>query len=377
MIDLVKVCRIQATTLCGVLISFLTGCSGQTNTPTEHPAPLLTDDQGTVTVPSQSALRQQLRIECLSARPSLKSITLPANVELPPEHNATITTPLAGRIRRLNVALGDHVRQGQVLAELTSSDMAQAYADQRKADDALALAQQSLERARNVHAAGGSSKKDVEAAQSLYTQALAEAQRAHTRLAGLGARTDTPSDLLLLKSPINGVVTNIASTAGALIPDSATAVMTVQNLEQVWISAAVPEDLSAGVAIGQPVDVTFPTAFPQQKTVSRLATIDSVIQPDSHRLIVHALVDNSAERLRPNLFATMHIQTAMPLELRIPPSAILMNNNQADVFVQVGRNRFQRRSVDVNDDEQKTLLVMHGLTSGDCIVTQGGILLSD
>ena len=358
-------------------MGFLTGCSGQSSAPTEHPAPAFTDAQGIVTVLSQSPLRKQLHVECLSARPSPTSITLPANVELPPGHSATITTPLAGRIRRLTVTLGDHVRQGQVLAELTSSDMAQAYADRRKADDALALSQQSLERTRKVQAAGGSAQKDVEAAQSVYTQALAEAQRAHTRLASLGAVTDTTADQLLLKSPINGVVTNIAATIGALIPDSSTAVMTVQNLEQVWVSAAVPEDLSAHVAIGQPVDVTFPTAFPLQKTVSRLTTIDPVIQPDSHRLYVHALLDNSVERLRPNLFATMRIQTAMPLELRIPPSSILMNNNRTDVFVQVGRNRFQRRSVDINDDEQSTILVMHGLSAGECIVAQGGILLSD
>ena len=371
-----KIRRIQVKGGAVALTALLTACSGATTVPPEQ-ATVHSDGAGILTIPAHSPLRAQLQVGCVSARPVARQITLPASVELPPEQSVQITSPLAGRVRTINVAVGDHVTKGQVIAVLTSSDMAQAYADRIKAADALALSQQSLARARQVHAAGGAAQKDVEAAQSAFVQARAEAQRASARLVELGAATPEVTDALQVKAPISGVVTQIATAPGALLPDTATVFMRLENHQHVWITAQLAEDLSADVSVGQDVQVTFPTAFPQRVMTSRLATIDAVVQPDTHHIAVHALLDNPEERFRPNLFATMRIATTARMELRIPPSALLMNNDHTDVFVQVTPWRFERRRVAISDDAAASIRVTSGLRSGECIVTQGGILLND
>ena len=194
-------------------------------------------------IPQGSALRSELVIKPVTEKNSPHTVLMPAAVEADPARTVNILPPVSGRVVKLIVRLGDHVVKGQPLAVINSGDLAQAYADDDKARDALQHAESTLERVRGLREAGAGALKDLEQAESDYAQAKAEFNRAEARLKGIGVSSH-PKDgsrLLTITAPITGSVTALTTATGAFANDTTAALMTIANLDSVWVTANVPE----------------------------------------------------------------------------------------------------------------------------------------
>src|SRR5262249_9325247 len=183
----------------------------------------------------------------------------PAMVEADPARTVKVLPPVAGRVIDLKVQLGARVTEGQELAILDSSDLAQAFADEEKARSALKLAKQTLDRLMVLERTSAVAIKEREQAQSDYAQAQAELERAEARLRAIGvpAGQKERSRLLSIKSPIAGSVIDLQVAPGAFLNDPTAAMLTLANLDTIWVTANVPEKDIAFVFTGQPVNVTF------------------------------------------------------------------------------------------------------------------------
>src|SRR5208337_3621509 len=109
------------------------------------------------------------------------------------------------------------VSKGQPLAVINSGDLAQAYADDDKARDALQHADSTLKRVRGLREAGAGALKDLEQAESDHAQAKAEFNRAEARLKGIGVLSQ-PKDgsrNLTLTAPMDGSITALTTAPGA------------------------------------------------------------------------------------------------------------------------------------------------------------------
>jgi cobalt-zinc-cadmium efflux system membrane fusion protein len=284
---------------------------------------------------------------------------------------------LTGKLVELKVGLGDHVTRGQLLAVIDSGDLAQAYADADKAHDALALAKKSLDRAHGVQQAGGNAVKDLEVAQSGYNQALAEFNRAQTRLAAVGGASGPHATRAMnVTAPISGYVTALSVSPGMYVNDANAVLMTIANLDAVWITANVPESEVGLVAKGQVVDATL-SAYPDQTFRGRVSFVSPVLQPDTRRDMVRVAVANPDGRLKPNMFAKASFNISQPAQVFVPESTLLMNNDNTTVFVEVSPWTFERRTVELSYDETTGARVVKGLKAGDRVIVKGGVLLND
>lgn len=329
-------------------------------------------------VPERSPLRAQLVLQAVDSRDAPRSLMVPAAVEADPARTVNILPPVTGKVVELMVRLGDHVHKGQVLAVLASGDLAQAQADAGKARDALQLSKRALERARQVFDAGGGAGKDVEQAESNYTQAVEESQRAEQRLVALGgsARTGDKGARLTVTSPIAGDVTALAIAPGAFINDVTVSTMTIANLDSVWVAASVPENALAFVAKGQTVGVTLP-AYPGEAFRGTVAFVSAVLDPDTRSDKVRIALDNRNGKLKPNMFASANFAIPQAHQLFAPNSALLMNNDSSTVWVETQPWTYVRRPVELGYEEGSSTLIRSGLSPGERIIVQGGVLLND
>jgi cobalt-zinc-cadmium efflux system membrane fusion protein len=356
------------------LALMLTACGGS-NSAGDNAAPMFTDDHGLLTVPAASPLRSHLEVQAVAGGGQPGFIDLPAAVEADPARVANIVAPLSGRVTSLKVGVGQRVRQGQVLAVIASGDMAQAWADNDKARDAADTAKKALDRAQGVHEAGGAAVKDVETAQSAYNQAAAELARTHTRLASLGAGAGHGRDLVLT-APQSGVVTALSVAAGAQVTDPTAALMTVSNLDRVYVTANVAEGQIGAIAPGDGATISL-TAYPGQTLHGSVTEVDPVLQPDTRRQKVRIAMANGAGRLMPNMYASVRLAARGMGAVSVPQSALLMNNDQVSVLVEVRPWVFQRRAVRIGDETDTSAHVLSGLAAGERIVVRGGVLLND
>lgn len=335
------------------------------------------DKDGKLHVPDSSPLRKKLVVQAVESRTAPHPLNAPAVVEANPANTIAIVAPTTGRIVDLKVALGGHVAKGQALLTIASGDSAQAYTDVDKARDARDLAHKQLDRARAVKDAGGEATKDVEAAQSLLNQAQAEYDRANSRLASLGsvggkggARTIT------VTAPIAANVTTLVVAPGQYVNDTTMAMMTLSNIDSVYVTANVPENQAGLVAAGQNVDVALP-AFPGEVLHGTVQSVDNVLAADTRRQKVRTVFANADGRLKPNMYATATFQLPQAAQVFVPQSALLMNNDRTTVFVETAPWTFERRTVTLGFDEGDDVRITNGLSAGERVVVKGGVLIND
>jgi membrane fusion protein, heavy metal efflux system len=334
-------------------------------------------DHGVYTIPDSSPLRKELVVQPVDMHQAPHSKTFPGNVEADPSRTANVLPPLTGKVMALKVGLGDHVTRGQLLAVIDSGDLAQAYADADKARDALDLAKKTLDRARAVKAAGGNAVKDLESAQSGYNQALAEFNRAQTRLAAVGGTQGAGATRpMQITAPATGYITALSVAPEMYVNDATASMMTISNLDAVWITSNVPESDVGQIVKGQKLSAVL-ASYPDQVFQGTVSFVNPVLQPDTRRDLVRAVFANPDGRLKPNMFASVSIDIPQPDEVFVPESALLMNNDNISVFVEVSPWKFERRTVDLSYDESAGTRVLKGLKAGDRVIVKGGVLLND
>jgi len=341
-------------------------------------APQFVKEDSRITVPPGSPIRSKLVIQAIGEKEIQRSLTLPAVVEADPAHTVKVLPPVAGRVVALKVQLGERVTAGQELVVIDSGDLAQAYADDEKARAALKLTKQALDRLLNLEKYSAISVKDREQAQNDHAQAEAELQRAQTRLRAIGAPGERAegSRLLSVKAPVSGSIIDLQIATGAVVNDPTAAIMTIANLDTIWVTANVPEKDTALVEKGQSADVVF-TAYPGEVFKGEALFVSDVLDPDTRRTKVRIAFRNPNMRLKPNMFANAVFLAPKQMMPVIPITALVLRNETDQIFVEVAPWIFEARPVDVAFQQGDQAMVQGGLKSGEHVVVKGGVLLND
>src|SRR5580704_4872438 len=356
-----------------ILVGVVAGVAGErlivpTNSKTEvaraataTEAPLLRVGDRMV-VPESSLLRSLLLVEPASVKEVARELVLPALVEADPARTVNVMPPVTGRVTDLMVQLGGRVTKGEQLAIIDSGDLAQALSDDEKARSALKLTKQTLDRMMVLEKTSAISIKDREQAQSDYAQAVSELDRADARLRAIGAPLDAKANsrLLSVKSPIAGSIIALQVAPGAYVNDATAAMMTIANLDTVWVTANVPEKDVSFIFTGQTVKVTF-ASYPDRAFNGKVLFISDVIEPDTRRNKVRIAFENADKALKPNMFANVTFVAPSVTRIMVPNSALLMTNDKTSVFVEVASWAFERRDVEIAYQEDAAAAIKSGL----------------
>lgn len=341
-------------------------------------AAAVTRDGNRIVVPPGSPLRSRVVVADVAENEVPRTLLLPAVVEVEPARTVKVLPPVAGRVVELKVELGSRVVKDQALAVINSGDLAQAYSDEEKAQATVTLTKKALDRLAELEKTRAIAVKDREEAQNDYAQALSERERAETRLRAIGVAPEPPGEtrLLIVKSPVTGSVTDMQTATGAFLNDATAEIMTIANLNSIWVTANVPEKDTSFVGVGQAVNVTFP-AYPGRTFSGKVLFVSDVLDPDTRRTKVRIAFDNPDQALKPNMFATATFVAPPDRQLAVPTSALLLENDKISVFVEIEPWVFERREVDATDQGADTTTIRGGLKAGDRVIVRGGVLLGD
>ena len=217
----------------------------------------------------------------------------------------------------------------------------------------------------------------MESAREDREQEQAEAERTQRRLQVLGARPGySAQGQVPLVSPIDGVVSSTTMAPGQNITDSTAVQMTLLDLSEVWVAAAVPENRVSQIHEGVTLTATF-TDLPGHTCEGPLATYDPTLHQDTRRLNAYLVCPNTDGTLHPGMFANAIMKVPQNSEIMVPKSALLMDNDRVSVFVEASPRTFRRHYVEISYDEGDTVRILSGVSANDRVVTSGAILLND
>ena len=295
-----------------------------------------------------------------------------------------VFSPVSGKVSKVFVQLGTHVKKGDPLATIESPDIGVATADVSKAKADLTTAEHEYARQQELLEIHAASQKDYDAAGNAYRQAKAELERAQQK-AALFRRGDAVGQSFTIRSDIEGEVFMKAVSPGMQIAGqyggNSAELFTVGQTSGVWVLSDVFEMDVPRVALGAKAVVNV-VSWPNRNFEGTVDWISGALDPTTHAAKVRCTFDNRDGALKPEMFTTVTISVNARKAIAIPRSAVLRLGDQTVVFVDRGlddrgRERFERLPVSVDEGEaSKWLTVDHGLTKGDRIVTEGALLLS-
>jgi cobalt-zinc-cadmium efflux system membrane fusion protein len=296
-----------------------------------------------------------------------------------------ISSPLQGRVVEVRAHLGDRVKAGAVLLVVDSPDIAQAYSEFVKEDSELQYATRSHELAKDLYSNKALPLKDLKQAENELVKARAEFRRAKERLLSLripAEEVNKPLDKqqitsrFEMKSPLTGIVVERMVTPGQSVGGDANQVLfTVADLDMLQVVADVYERDLALVKEGQFAKVKV-EAYPDVDFPATVAAVGDVVDPASRTIKLRAWVNNPVHRLKPEMFARLHIQVGDSTRiLVVPKEAVLESDGKQFVFVVEEANRYIKREVKVANFTPDQMRVLDGLTPGQRIVTKGAVLI--
>lgn len=198
--------------------------------------------------------------------------TVLASGEIEAENLVSVGAQVSGQLKSLKVQLGDHVKAGQLVAEIDSlpqqntlhtkkAALASTQAQKRAKEASLALAELSFKRQSQMLRGDAASREDFETAEANLKVLRAEIAALDAQIEQARIAVDTAQlDLGYTKisSPIDGVVVAIVTKEGQTVNANQTAptIIKVADLERVNVKVEISEADVVKVKPGQQVSFT-------------------------------------------------------------------------------------------------------------------------
>jgi cobalt-zinc-cadmium efflux system membrane fusion protein len=352
----------------------LAGCAHKTTQ--DDPPAVLTQSNGTLMIPQGSPLRSSLVFDTARTVARSDVIWATGSVESDPAHTVRILPPMTGRIVALHVHLGDVVRRGEPLLTLESPDFTSAQADYAHAITAFRQAKNTVTRERDLAQYGIAAQRDVEQAETDFSQAQGDLHRAlaHLTLLGMDSATALRDQALVIRSPIAGRVTELSVGLGEFHNDPAASVMTVADLATVWLTANVPEKDIHAIHIGDRATAVL-AAYPSDTLRGTVASVGTAVDTTTRVTKVRLALANPGERLKPGMYATVSLAGRPAPTIVVPATALLQVRDSSYVFIETAPWTLERRSVVLGLIDSGRAIVRDGVVSGQRLVARDAVLL--
>jgi cobalt-zinc-cadmium efflux system membrane fusion protein len=363
-----------------LLVVWLTEQSlGQKATAAEAPPPA----PGTF-IPTVQQLKT-LTVETVAVRSFSSEERTEGKIAVNGDRSTPVFSPYSGRVVRVIAGLGDTVAQGQPLASIEASELAQAQNDLHTAMAQVTLTRNTEARKHALYDIKGGSLADWQQAQADLATAEAALGAVHNRLHILGysdpaiealAHADHLDATTNIVSPIAGVVVDREVGPGQYAQSGAsTPVFTIADLSTVWLVANVREADSGHVQRGQSVEVHV-LAYPDRVFKARVVYVAPTIDPNTHRLMVRAVIENADGALKPEMFANFRILTSAAGDSpAVPEGAVVYEGDSAHVWVLGKDQSLVIRPIRVGRVSDGFVEVVDGLKPGERVVTKGSLFI--
>jgi len=314
-----------------------------------------------------------------SARPALigERLHLPARIAANGERTVALAAPAQGIVQSVAVSVGSVVRKGQALAVIRSPAVAQWRAELAAARQRQALARTTYEREKSLWEQRISARQDLDAADAALKEAGIAVQAARQRLDALAIGGGDGlsvgiSSALTVRAPLDGVVVDKPAVAGQAVDDSKP-LLTIADLSQVWVEAAVPAGSLGQIGTGMAAQVSI-GARPQP-IEGKVDLVGPVLGEASRMATARIVLANPQGTLRPGMLASVDLLgPASTVAVTVASDAIQTVHERPVVFVR-SAGGFRAQAVTLGRTDGKRTEIVSGLAAGTPYATAGSFLL--
>jgi multidrug efflux system membrane fusion protein len=286
-------------------------------------------------------------------------------------HQVSVAPEIGGRVTKIFFEPGAQVRAGDPLVQLNDEpeqgDLLNFQAQAR-------LANTNLKRAQQLASRQYETQVNVDTWQSNLDQANANIAKTQALIAEK-----------LVRAPFLGVLGIRQVDLGQYV-NAGTMVVTLTDLDVLYINFTLPEQSKASLKLGQTVEITV-DAFPGRTFSAELTTIEPQIGTDTRTIKLQATLRNPEHLLLPGMFANAKV--VLPPQdgvVTVPETSVDYSLYGDAVFVIVDgppgadgkpTRTVKRTPVKTGDRFDNKVAILSGLKAGESVATSGQNKLND
>ena len=286
-------------------------------------------------------------------------------------HQVTISPEVSGRVVKIMFESGQSVQAGDPLLQLNDEP---EQADLTNFQAQARIAQLTLDRNRKLATQQFTAQQTVDQNQS----DLAVAQAGMARVKAVIAQK-------LVRAAFAGELGVRTVEVGQYL-SAGTPIVTLTNLDTLYVDFTLPEQERAKLSVGQTVEVRV-DAFKDRLFQAKLTTIEPQLDPEMRSIILQATLDNPDHLLLPGMFAAARvILAAQPNVMVLPETAVDYSAYGESVYVLTpkakgkdGQQIYTAAQTFVKTGPRRNgmIAITDGLKPGDLVVSEGQVKLQN
>jgi membrane fusion protein, multidrug efflux system len=286
-------------------------------------------------------------------------------------HQVTISPEVSGRIVKIMFESGQSVQAGDPLIQLNDEP---EQADLTNFQAQARLAQVTLDRNRKLAKQQFTAQQTVDQNQSDLAVAQAGIARVKAVIAQKLVRAAFAGELGVRQ-------VEVGQYLGAGTP-----IVSLTNLDTLYVDFTLPEQVRAQLAVGQAVEVRV-DAFKDRVFQAKLTTIEPQLDPEMRSIKLQATLDNPEHLLLPGMFAAARvILAAQPNVMVLPETAVDYSAYGESVYVLTpkakgkdGQQIYTAAQTFVKTGPRRNgmIAITDGLKPGDLVVSEGQVKLQN
>jgi cobalt-zinc-cadmium efflux system membrane fusion protein len=280
-----------------------------------------------------------------------------------------------GFVVSINVELGDYVTEGQLLAIVKSSEVADFQRQLLDAKADLAVAEKNLKVAKDLFEGKLNSEKDVMASEKELDKAKAELNRINEVYSIYHLKQGSE---YRITAPISGFIVNKDITQNEeLRNDRSEEIFAIAQITDVWVLANVNESNIPKVALGYEADVQT-ISYADKIFKGKVDKIFNVIDPATKAMKILVKINNPDLLLKPEMNATINLKFSENRKLiAVPSSAVLFDKSKDWVMVFKDKKHIETRLVEVYSKLGEITYLTNGISENEKVISKNGLLIYD
>jgi RND family efflux transporter MFP subunit len=329
-----------------------------------------------------------VRVAAVRASNSKITVTLPATTTA--FEAANIFARTSGYVEKRYVDIGDRVKTGALLADITAPELdhqiaqAQATLAQDQATLQQTQASRDLAQVTNTRDSnlvqkgwltlqqGDNDRLTLQAQQAAIgvAQSNIAAQQAEIRI------LEQEKSYQRVVAPFDGVITQRNIDNGSLVQSGSTFMFTLMHPNVIRTQVYVPQDAAFGVAPGVDAVVRVPE-IPDRTFPGKVTRIASALQPGSRTLLTEVDVPNPDGAISPGIYCTVELLIPRKTpSMIIPADAVVFDENGLHVAV-VENGTAHMQKITIARDFGKEVEVHDGVKPGDEVILKPMVNLAE
>lgn len=349
-----------------IITLVLTGCSSANNA-------AVTEEESYTAVEIESLSLKELHIENVMTAKAYA------------DKDVYVIPLMAGKVEKINVAIGDKVNKDEVLFVMDKDDISkqvnQAYAAYEAASAGynvsaaqIQTAKDNFERVKKLYEEGAIPENQYDQAKLSASDESLEAARMGVEQARV-AYENAASMLenAEVKAPIAGVVSNIGIVEGEYA-QATNPPITIVDSDSITIEFGVPSNLINKIKKGDKVKVEISAAnFSMESVINSISSSADIMT----NLYNVDIVLNNDGTIKPGMFAKVYLNTdKIESAMAVKTEAVKEKEDKKYVFVANGDVAVEKEVI-TGLDTGSYIEIKSGLAEGDKVIVKGQDYISD